>query len=978
MATGTRRDDATIVAGSPGPGARGGAARAAPDRAQAGARFFGADQRYQVTAVLGRGGFGTVYKAYDHRLAKYVAVKTINISDIPERERADYLRAFDNEAKIAAQLEHPGVVTVIDYDPYTEEPYLVMPLVECGTLKDWFAEHPRLPWPQVVELGVQVAEALEYAYRHGVHTHRDIKPANIFCAPDGRYKLGDFGIARRQRMAGSSLTRTAFFAAGTPRYMAPEQIVSPRAVDSRADLFALCVVLYEALTGKQPFRGVSLEFDPDENPTSAKKIVDAAYEPPEPIRKLAPDVPAEVARIIERGLARDPRDRYASAGELAQALKRVDLSPRAQVRQIATRLAGVALVACFVALVVYERRVLWNSLRDVFGVVAGHSSALLSRVNVDRIDPGLVERAQRRAREARAAELAAARWGEAEAARQQSEEFAARRERSRADDARQKAIDLYERAEREAWSARLKSLAAEVETARQQATTAGIVEGSDAAQLFAAAEESRRRANSASGGNPAEASKGFEAALASYKSAIARATEQASGEVARRLEAVKAAMAKIPSLSDLPRDLVEEIERTRQRLRDIEEDVRAGRADAARGALTNLDGKVHELVVDTTIALRRHLEKQRSEGGAGLSEAARRRRAEVDPTFNRAVERLASARSTEEYFAVLAMLEEVRLAYEGQRRSVASDEEAVLAAAEALRGEAEAARADLFPRARLKFEKGLKQLADARHALASNPRKASELAKSASISFVDARDWANQEAKALDAEVPAKRAAARKARAQAEKAGAARDPRAGEAMRKAAAAMDSAEETVDTTPAALTQRVSAYEEAARWFAEAEQIALAVPPEEPAPTRPAVETAPAAKEQAAVELPPPAPPRPARSDPELSRAFPPPRVVEEAPPAHARDAFEVRQRPPADHEVLLARGEGLEFWADTRAKGASFTWYFNGKELGSGFPGIELEAPGSYPDGLYKLIVRVVDAQGREVTREWTVRVVSPP
>jgi len=311
------------------------------------AKTFGPDGRYQVVAQLGKGGFGTVYKAYDHRLAKYVAVKAINVSDIPGNELPTYIRLFDSEAKIAAHLEHPGVVTVLDYDPYDSEPFLVMSLIEGGTLRDWFREHPRMPWPEVVDLGVQVAEALHYAHTHGVQAHRDIKPANIFCAL-GRYKVGDFGIARRVTV-GSGVTRSTFFSAGTPRYMAPEQILTPRSVDARTDLFSLSAVLYEALTGRAPFRGITLDFDPEDDPVSANRIINAAFASPRLIRKVVPEVPPGVARAIEKALDKYPTERFRDSAAFARALQQDAKESRRswfgpEQRRVLLRLAVLALV----------------------------------------------------------------------------------------------------------------------------------------------------------------------------------------------------------------------------------------------------------------------------------------------------------------------------------------------------------------------------------------------------------------------------------------------------------------------------------------------------------------------------------------------------------------------------------------------------------------------------------------------------------
>jgi hypothetical protein len=409
------RDDATVAAfSSPSQRSkdvlRHGGSHAPPPRPDPNAKTFGPDGRYQVVEQLGRGGFGTVYRAYDHRLAKYVAIKAINVSDIPGNEIQTYIRLFDSEAKIAAQLDHPGIVTVLDYDPYAGNPYIVMSLVEGGTLHDWFLAHPRMAWQEVADLGVQVAEALHYAHMHGVQAHRDIKPGNIFRAAE-RYKVGDFGIARRIAV-GSGITRSTFFSAGTPRYMAPEQILTPRSVDARTDLFSLAAVLYEALTGRSAFRGVTLDFDPEEDPTSARRIIDAAFRPPTPIRKLAPDVPPEMARAIERGLEGDPAARFRDCAAFAKALQGEAPSRRTAPKRQRLRVRNRRVAAALLVLLAVAGYASWPWVEA--------NVPLLRRMVRGGDDLTLARRA---AQEASAAGFAMATWNEAEAHARQAEEL---------------------------------------------------------------------------------------------------------------------------------------------------------------------------------------------------------------------------------------------------------------------------------------------------------------------------------------------------------------------------------------------------------------------------------------------------------------------------------------------------------------------------------------------------------------------------
>jgi len=248
--------------------------RARRRMAPAGARTFG-HGRYEILQEIGRGGFSTVYRARDHTRGIDVAVKAIDVSSIDPDELPNFIEAFHHEAAIAGRLDHPGIVPVFDHDSDARPPFIVMSLIRGGTLRERIGGNECLPWPEVVKLGVQVAEALDYARQHGVRAHRDIKPGNIFCADTG-YKVGDFGIARRVKV-GESEARTLLAGAGTPGYMAPEQSLAPNTVDWRADLFALAAVLYEALSGKRPFRGVRIEYDPDEDTSAMRAVLEAAY-----------------------------------------------------------------------------------------------------------------------------------------------------------------------------------------------------------------------------------------------------------------------------------------------------------------------------------------------------------------------------------------------------------------------------------------------------------------------------------------------------------------------------------------------------------------------------------------------------------------------------------------------------------------------------------------------------------------------------
>lgn len=284
-------------------------------------KTFG-EGRYQVLELLGQGGMGSVYKALDTIMSRQVAIKTIRTEGLAPEDVNSFRRAFQAEAQGAGRLDHGGIVTVFDFNPVADEPYLVMALMEGGTLADMLSWRGRLPEEDILDLGIQVAEALDYAHQHGVKAHRDIKPGNIFLTAEGRYKVGDFGIAHVRRTV-SDVTHTTMIAVGTPRYMAPEQASSPRDVDGRADLFALCVVLYKSLTGEFPYEGVRLDFDPEEKPDLARQIVAATFNKRASLRNRMPELSTALADAIDRGLHPDRAQRYRSCGEFAAVLRRL-------------------------------------------------------------------------------------------------------------------------------------------------------------------------------------------------------------------------------------------------------------------------------------------------------------------------------------------------------------------------------------------------------------------------------------------------------------------------------------------------------------------------------------------------------------------------------------------------------------------------------------------------------------------------------
>jgi serine/threonine-protein kinase len=248
---------------------------------------------------------GVIWEGIDTRLERPVAIKLLHphlATDPRFRER------FAREARAAAGLSHPNIVAVYDVgiDAETEAPFIVMELVRGESLTDRVRRTGQLPEAQVRAIGAAIADALDYAHRRGV-IHRDVKPQNVLLEPAGRPRLTDFGIA--QALTASGLTQTGFVM-GSVHYLAPE-LARGQLATGRSDVYSLGVVLYEIATGRLPFAG-----DTD----LAVVLAHVEQSPPSP-RTINARISPELDRIILRALARSPTDRYASAAELARALR---------------------------------------------------------------------------------------------------------------------------------------------------------------------------------------------------------------------------------------------------------------------------------------------------------------------------------------------------------------------------------------------------------------------------------------------------------------------------------------------------------------------------------------------------------------------------------------------------------------------------------------------------------------------------------
>jgi serine/threonine-protein kinase len=257
---------------------------------------------YQLVEEVGRGGMATVYRAYQPNVDRYVAVKVIHRSIAVDTKSLD---RFTREAKLVARLEHPHILPVYDYDGLNDPPYIVMRYLPTGTLKD-ILERTQLPFNEVVLLLSQIAAALDYAHRQGV-IHRDIKPTNIMVDSEGNAFLTDFGIARMAESS-SGLTGTGM-AIGTPGYMAPEQGLGVP-IDGRADIYSLGVMAYEMLTGMLPYSA--------ETPMAV--ILKHINDPVPDIVLANPTLPVALRAVIQRAMAKNPEDRFATASDFARAL----------------------------------------------------------------------------------------------------------------------------------------------------------------------------------------------------------------------------------------------------------------------------------------------------------------------------------------------------------------------------------------------------------------------------------------------------------------------------------------------------------------------------------------------------------------------------------------------------------------------------------------------------------------------------------
>lgn len=263
--------------------------------------------RYELLRVLGKGAMGVVYEGRDPNLDRRVAIKTVKVENLSEEAAAEYEHRFRTEARSAARLQHPNIVSVYDSDRDGDIAFLVMEYIQGDDLKHHLDRGVRYSLEQSLKIIRDLLSALDYAHKQGI-VHRDIKPANLLIEPGGRVKLTDFGVARIQDSGDA--TRTQGSMVGTLKYMAPEQVQGQK-VDSRADLFSVGVCLYQLLTDKRPFDG-------DNDFSIIHQII--GHHPAQP-SSINPRLPSAIDAVVARGLAKNKEERFATARDFAVALQ---------------------------------------------------------------------------------------------------------------------------------------------------------------------------------------------------------------------------------------------------------------------------------------------------------------------------------------------------------------------------------------------------------------------------------------------------------------------------------------------------------------------------------------------------------------------------------------------------------------------------------------------------------------------------------
>ena len=329
--------------------------------------------KYKIQELVGEGAMGTVYRATDSVLGRTVAVKVMNAAIAREK---DHRQRFLREAQAAGSLQHPNVVTIYDLGELDGHLFIAMEFVHGTDLEKLMTGAEPLKLQSKLDIIVDVLMGLSYAHKHGI-VHRDIKPANIRVTEDGHAKIMDFGVAHLQS---SDMTRTGLVV-GTPSYMAPEQVMGGKAVPG-TDVFAVGAVLYHLLTGSKPFEG----------PTLQSLFYRIVTDMPKPLDEVRPGLPAALNTIVQKSMAKEASDRYASALDMANAIiaVRAELSGNAYASTASLTASAVKVVEQFAPKpvpVVEKKPFAWKRLELIAAaaaVVLVALFALLKSKNSDR------------------------------------------------------------------------------------------------------------------------------------------------------------------------------------------------------------------------------------------------------------------------------------------------------------------------------------------------------------------------------------------------------------------------------------------------------------------------------------------------------------------------------------------------------------------------------------------------------------------
>lgn len=488
------------------------------------------NQKYEVRGTLGAGAMGTVYDAVDRIIERRVAIKVVNRPNESDPEAVEAHARFRREAQAAGRLSHPNIVGVYDYGENATQAWIVMELVEGGSLKGRIDKHERFTVPDIVRIMGEVCAGLQYSHQRGV-VHRDIKPGNIMMTTDGQVKIADFGIARLEN---SSMTQVGTLI-GTPSYMAPEQFRG-EPVDLRADIWSAGVMLYQLLTGEKPFEG-----------GFSAVMHKALHTEPPPPSQLSVTTPRGFDAVINRALAKRPEDRYRSAAEFGEAIRQAVNAPAPEpaalpglpglnedATMVSARPAAAGPRPAAAAPPAVEHK------GAPIGLIAGGAGAVVAAAVAGWFfllgpgagpDPAVLER-QRQEQVAREAADAAAREAAARQAAQR--EAAAREAASRDAAARETAAREAAAREATAREAAQREQEAAAAAAQRQAAAQAAREQAEAAARDAAAREAAARDQAARD----QAQRERVVAEAAAREAAAR--EQAMRDQAARDQATRA------------------------------------------------------------------------------------------------------------------------------------------------------------------------------------------------------------------------------------------------------------------------------------------------------------------------------------------------------------------------------------------------------------------------------------------------------